>query len=354
MVDFKAMAEKSRLKREAEAMSKSVSPDGKTTITSGINSTTEEPGTTTVNRDETTAAAHRVAGALAETAKAALPAEKFFAPDEIEGMAGSGQENVKVTDTLLPRLAILQSLSPQLKEKKVEYIPGAALGDWCDVSVGEVFKEGIDVIPCHFSTQYLQWKKNRGGFAGNLGMDANCLKETTLNEKRQNVLPNGDVIAETATWFVLLRVGYEWRRCFLPFSSTGLKVSRKWLSILRAEKLLGKSGLFTPPLFYRPWHLGVKEETNDQGDWYTAFPSKIERAAEEITAQQPDKYKTIYHMMHEMDDISKWLLREAQQFYVDARDNLVVGDMGNEDMNDPANAKVVNNTKSLTDQSQQM
>ncbi len=282
--------------------------------------------------------------------------ERFFAPDEMEALGGAGQENVKITDTLLPRLAILQSLSPQLKEKKVEYIPGASAGDWCDVSVGEVFKEGIEVLPCHFSTQYIQWKKNRGGFAGNLGMDASCLRDTTLDEKRRNILPNGDIIMETATWFVLIRVGYEWRRAFLPFSVTGLKISRKWMTLIRAEKLLGKSGWFTPPMFYRPWLLSVKEESNDQGEWYVASPARIPRDPADVNPKSPDEFKTIYHLMAEMGDTdNKYLLKEAQQFYIEARDNLVVGDMGTEDINDPANARnITPGSGGLTDNSKQM
>lgn len=347
MVDFKKMAEDARKRKEQEAMSKTVSSDGNTTIQSGKDET-PGVGANPATQTEALTVKDNVNQGLTEVKPAAAP-EKFFAPDEMESMSGAGQENVRVTDTLLPRLAILQTLSPQLKEKKVEFIPGAALGDWCDVSVGEVFKGWIDVLPCFYSVQYIQWKKGRGGFAGNLGTDARCLENTTLNEKRQNILPNGDSIAETATWFVLLNVGFEWRRAFLPFSSTGLKISRKWLSLIRAEKLFGKNGPFTPPLFYRPWRLSVKEESNDQGDWYIASPARVPRDPDLVKQEQalivpgrvPELNKTIYDLMAEMQDESKWLLKEAQQFYVDARDNLVVGDMGTEDINDPANARTV-------------
>jgi len=244
-------------------------------------------------------------------------------------------------------LTILQALSPQINKKKVEFIPGAEIGDWCDVSVGDVFKESVVVIPCHFSTQYIQWKKNRGGFAGNLGMDAACLKDTTLNEKRQNVLPNGDIIAETATWFCLLQVGIDWRRVFLPFSSTGLKVSRRWHTLIKAEKLLGKSGFFSPPLFYRPWALTVAHDSNDQGDWFTPIPNKIPVPVEAGANGKSEPYKSIYHLMYEEQDTQKWLLGECKRFYEDARDNLVVGDMGADDLNDPANARVVGNSAAI-------
>lgn len=299
---------------------------------------------------ETTVAA---GGALVEATNT-LPAEKFFAPSEIEEAAGAGHDNVKITDTLLPRIAIIQALSPQLKDKKIEYIPGAAVGDWCDVSIGEVFKGAIEVIPCHFCTQYIQWKKNRGGFAGNLGMDASCLNGTTLNDRRQHVLTTGDTIAETATWYVLLHVGFEWRRVFLPFSSTGLKISRKWMTLIRAERVLGKRGFFTPPLYYRPWILKSVMTSDGENDWYLPSPSKVQREEAEITPDNPENFKTIYHSMFDMEDNSKWLLREAQTFYADARDNLVVGDQGTDDPNNPENAMRTVGGSSIADNTQTM
>lgn len=282
-------------------------------------------------------------------------AEPFFAPDEIEAMGGEGLDNVTAANVLLPRLTILQKLSPQLNKKKVEFIEGAQEGDWCDVGVGDIFRGSIEAIPCHFSTQYILWKKNRGGFGGNLGMDAKCLNDTTLNEKRQNILPSGDAIVETATWYCLLRVGGEWRRVFLPFTSTGLKVSRKWLTLIKAEKLLGKNGWFSAPLFYRPWTLNVLDESNEQGDWFTPVVNKIvtgdlsqygleTNGAVTTGGASPmaDRFKNIYHMMYENHDTKKELLAEARKFYEDARDNLVVGDLGTDDPNNPDNARSSN------------
>lgn len=271
-------------------------------------------------------------------AKSTDLAEKFYAPQEIEELAGAGSENVTAANTLLPRLAILQKLSDQIDKTKVEFIKDAEAGDWCDIAVGEIFKGHVDVIPCHFVTQYIQWKKNRGGFVANLGMSAECIKGLPLNERRQPMLPNGDVIMETATWYCLLHVGADWRRVFLPFSSTGLKVSRKWHTLIKAERLLGKNNqFFTPPLFYRPWRLTVATDSNEQGTWYTPVPSKIE-----VTKGEIKTYKTIYEEMAEMQDEQRQLLKDCKEFYVDARDNLVVGDMASsEDMNDPANAKLV-------------
>lgn len=271
-----------------------------------------------------------------------------FVTNEMEAMAGAGAENVETKDLTLPRLTLLQSLSPQLKPKKVEFIEGAQVGDWCDVSTGTIFRGPVEVIPCHFSTQYLEWRKGRAGFAGNHGMDASCLKETTLDERRQNVLPNGNIIAETATWYCLLHVGIEWRRVFLPFSSTGLKSSRKWMTLVRAERLYNTNNRpFMPPMFYRPWLLTPAEETNEKGDWFGVKPSRSPKG-EDIEAPKGanavalnDRFKTIYDVMAEEGDGDRWLLNEAKAWYVEARDKIVVGaEFGDptEDMNQPDNA----------------
>lgn len=307
-----------------------------------------------INAEKAASQAPATTTAIVEAKSAGALAEKFFAPQEIEDMAGAGSENVKTTDTLLPRLTILQSLSPQLNRKKAEFISGAKVGDFCDVAVGDIFEE-VDMIPCHFVTQYIHWKKSRGGFVANLGTSAACLEETTLNEKRENVLPNGDTIVETATWFCLLRAGSDWRRVFFPLSKTGLKVSRKWHTLIKAEKLMGKNGYFTPPLFYRPWRLTVVTDSKDEFDWFTPSPARIEVPPEMITAQSPERFKTIYHEMMEIQDTSKWLLTEAKKFYTDARDNLVVGDMSNsDDLNDPSNARVVGSGPAIDNTSTQM
>jgi hypothetical protein len=348
MVDFAKLSAESKRKREQE-MAKA---PGMT-----INGKVQDPETTEPMKSaETATATESVTSTTVPAvieAKGTQVAEGFFAPSEIEEMGGYGQENVTAVNVLLPRLAILQTLSPQLKKNKVEYIPGAEIGDWCELGTGDIFKGEVEVIPCHFVTQYIQWKKNRGGFAGNLGTDASCLQQTTLNEKRQNILPSGDSIVETAQWYCLLHVGSDWRRVFLPFSSTGLKVSRKWMTLARAERLLGKEGPFMPPLFYRPWKLTIAMDSNDQGDWYLPIPNRVAREKEDISAAQPDQFKTIYHLMAEANDRRRWLLEECKKFYIDARDNLVVGDMGKDDANDPDNARVVGSS-SISDKSTSM
>jgi hypothetical protein len=228
--------------------------------------------------------------------------------DELLKLGGMGTENVKAKDVVIPRLVILQALSPQLNKKKAEFIEGAEIGDFCNVATGDIYKESILVVPCHFATAYMEWTKNRGGLAGNHGDDPSILSKTTQNDKRENILPNGNVIQEQAQWFCLVQNGAQWQRSFLPLKATNLKHSRKWLTLCQTETVQLPNGEFwKPPLFWRSWKLIIVDDSNDQGDWATFRPEKGELI---------------------MDiDPNRQLLRMCKSFYEDIRTEKVRPDI---------------------------
>ena len=77
--------------------------------------------------------------------------------EEFAELAGLGLENVSTSDLLIPRITILQSLSPQLQRNKSEYIEGAQSGDLCDVGLGELLPKPLWVLPVYFKKQWLEW-----------------------------------------------------------------------------------------------------------------------------------------------------------------------------------------------------
>lgn len=257
---------------------------------------------------------------LPTVAENKVPAPFF---DDVMEMEGMGVENVTLANMLLPRIVVLQALSPQLNKKKIEYIEGASVGDFCNVATGDIFNGPIEMIPCHFATIYLEWKAKRGGLAMNHGLDASILKQTTLNEKRQNILPNGNQVAETATWYCMLNVGEVWHRVFLPCSSTNLKVSRRWMTLFNTLRVKTSQGMIRPPLFYMSWWLEPAEDSNDQGAWATFSPKK----------------GRIYSDI----DPTKSLLEECKNFYLDAKNEIVKGDLGIQDELDPNRSENAHN-----------
>lgn len=222
----------------------------------------------------------------------------------------NGFENVTSSDILIPRITILQKLSPQLSKGDPLYIPEAEAGDICDVATGQVFKEMV-VVPCYYAMNYLEWHNQRGkGLVANHGTNAAVLKNTTQDEKRRNVLPSGNIIQETAQFYVI-NLSADGRRSFVPMVSTGLKHARKWLTLLTTRKLQRKDGSsFTAPLWFSSWVLTTVEERNDMGSWYS------------FKFTPGDSILKL--------DPSKGLLNEAMAFHQQIADGAARGDIAND------------------------
>lgn len=194
--------------------------------------------------------------------------------DDFAEFAGLGFENVSSSDILIPRLTILQSLSPQLNKKKPEYIEGAELGDIVDAGTGRVFKNGIDFLPVYYRTDYIEWAP-RGGAQKLVAIHETseileaCLKDNNGRLVYPTVLPNGNTIQETKQFYGFnLTAGR--RPSFIPMASTQLKWAKKWLDLSMGERLKNSAGKeFMPPMFYRSYKLTVGEDSNTKGSWNT-------------------------------------------------------------------------------------
>lgn len=205
--------------------------------------------------------------ALAKTPPKSATAVTAFAA-QFDPTIGTGLENVTASDLLIPRVTILQKLSPQVDEDKPLFDPKARVGMIYDVGLQEGFKDGLHILPVHFVKQYLEWhpRKSGKGLAGIHATDE-ILEKAVRDEKNRPTLPNGNYIAETAQ-FYFLNLSAAKRRSFLPMTSTQLKKARRLLTLATNEKLMRADGSeFTPPLFYRTYKLTTIPESNAEGSW---------------------------------------------------------------------------------------
>lgn len=182
--------------------------------------------------------------------------------------AGLGTETITPDDMTIPRLTILQALSPQLNKKNAAYIEGAEIGSIVDVSTGDLFPDGVLFLACYFRTDYLEWAPRSSG-KGLVAVhtDPSILDQCTTDQRRNAVLPNGNYIARTSQYFGF-NLSADGRRCFIPFASTQLKKARNWNTMIQSEKRVDKSGnRYTPPIFMRVYHLTTATESNAEGEW---------------------------------------------------------------------------------------
>jgi|HubBroStandDraft_4_1064222.scaffolds.fasta_scaffold201157_1 hypothetical protein len=205
---------------------------------------------------------------------------------DLSQYAGSGFEDVKSTDLVLPFWKLLQSAGNETKKQEPEYIKGATEGMWLDTVSKRLYRD-IVVIPCKMVTHYIEWRKRNegGGLIKNHGTDRAILDLTHRDEKTgKDTLDNGHEVITTATWFVLVIEGKEINtaitddpgspvdlltRAVITFQSTALKASRGWVSLAQAMKLRDpKTNLqYQPPMFAMSYQLGCVGTRNDAGSW---------------------------------------------------------------------------------------
>ncbi|REK56661.1 MAG: hypothetical protein DWQ49_09835 [Bacteroidetes bacterium] len=84
------------------------------------------------------------------------------------GDTARGQENVGTDDITIPRLDVIQSLSPQRKKNDPAYIEGAEEGLLFNTVSGELYGKSVIFVPVFFRKEFVVWKdrKSGGGFNG--------------------------------------------------------------------------------------------------------------------------------------------------------------------------------------------
>ena len=195
--------------------------------------------------------------------------EGALATNLFEADANQGAQNMSQDDLALPFLKILGQLSPEVNKRDGKYVEGAEPGKIINTVTNELYDD-IDVIPCHYKRQYVEWQ-DRGTSTGAPVMiheaDSDIVSQTTRDKTYKDRLPNGNYLENTANHFVLL-CGKNPGTALISMKSTQLKVSRKWNSMMMGLKMQGKNGLFTPPTYSHIYNLKTVQMSNDKGTWF--------------------------------------------------------------------------------------
>ena len=202
--------------------------------------------------------------------------EGALATNLFEADANQGAQNISQEDLALPFLKILGQLSPEVNKRDGKYVEGAEPGKIINTVTNELY-DSIDVIPCHYKRQYIEWA-DRGTSTGAPvaihDADSDIVSQTTRGKDYKDRLPNGNYLDNTANHFVLL-CGKNPGTALISMKSTQLKVSRKWNSMMMGLKMQGKNGLFTPPTYSHIYNLKTVQMSNDKGTWFGWDVSKV-------------------------------------------------------------------------------
>lgn len=210
-----------------------------------------------------------------------------LAANIFEADANVGSQNMEQEDLALPFLKVLGQLSPEVNKRDAgKYVEGAEPGMILNSVTKELFDgdKGIQVLPCFYKREYLQWKPRElgGGLVSIHAVDDPIVKTTTRDSMNRDVLPNGNYLENTASHFVTV-IGNTPSTGMISMTRTQLKVSRAWNSMMMSIKMQGKNGLFTPPTFSHIYKLKSVQLTNDKGSWFGWDISKIGPISDQST-----------------------------------------------------------------------
>ena len=210
---------------------------------------------------------------VAEKKSAGLPAN-MFEDDAAKGLGTIGQE-----DLALPFLKILGQLSPEVNKRDGKYVEGAEPGMIFNSVSGELYDgvKGIDVIPCFYKLEYIEWKDRGEGLGAPVAIydsSSDIMSKTKTDANYKDRLPNGNYIEKTASHFVIVS-GDSPSTALISMKSTQLKISRKWNSMMSGIKMKGANGMFTPASFSHIYKLKTTQMSNDKGTWFGWEVSKV-------------------------------------------------------------------------------
>ena len=225
---------------------------------------------------------------VAEKKTAGLPSN-IFEEDAAKGLGNIGQE-----DLALPFLKILGQLSPEVNKRDGKYVEGAEPGMIFNSVSGDLYDgvKGIDVIPCFYKLEYVEWKDRGEGPGAPVHVydsSSDIISKTKPDANYKDRLPNGNYVEKTASHFVII-TGDSPSTALISMKSTQLKISRKWNSMMSGIKRKGKNGLYTPASFSHIYRLKTTKMSNDKGTWFGWEVSKVGLITDQELYQQAKSF----------------------------------------------------------------
>lgn len=193
-----------------------------------------------------------------EVAKVEQFAVSTEMPDFLKKGSQRGAENVGSDDIIIPRIELVQALSPARKRNDPAYIEGAEEGMLFNNVTRDLYGPEVVVVPIFYTKQYLVWKDRKqgggtNGFRGAFNTKADAEAAiSALNEE-------GLEAVDTAQHFVLVLHDGKWSEAVLSMSKSKMKVSKRWNSLMR---------LTDTDSFSRAYKLSAVVETNARNEQY--------------------------------------------------------------------------------------
>ena len=208
-------------------------------------------------------------------------------PDHVKNATGAGNENVSTTDMAIPRIKLLQDLSPELKKSKAEYVEGAESGHMFNTVTKELFNE-FYAINLVFDHEFAVFRDRDfgGGFEGSFETRAEAVEFTMAQAGNAEQAEKIYNIVETGRHTIAI-VDPETMRLFpaiMDMSSTKLAVSNQWNTDL--NRLGGDR-------FSSLWKVEAVEQEKKNNTFFNYKVTFVGWASDELYTEAKEKYEQI-------------------------------------------------------------
>jgi hypothetical protein len=183
----------------------------------------------------------------------------------------TGFEDMNADDLQLPRLKLLQAMSPELENDdalRAGHIYNSVTSDWWP---GD---QGVRVVPCVYHKTYVEWAPVGSGAKGpvNVHQSKDVMASTVRGDDNKYYTNDnsGNYIEETANYFVLIMGDKgETSQAVISMKSSQLTPSRNWNSKMKNLKIKNSKGVyFTPPMWSHSYLLKTEKTKNGDKTWY--------------------------------------------------------------------------------------
>jgi hypothetical protein len=211
------------------------------------------------------------------------------------GSSNRGSEEVTINDLTIPRLSIIQDLSPQRKKNASEYIEGAEEGMLFNTVTNQLYAEPVLFVPVYFRMEWIVWKHRDagGGFVGAYATQDEAVAAVGAHPMAGQTTEKGDPVLEvqdTAQHFGLLMdpnsplESIHTTEIVISMSRSQLKPSRQLNSMIRI------SGGDRWERYYR---LSAVQVDGPRGEYYNWKVEQLGFVTEQVYAQAEHLYESV-------------------------------------------------------------
>lgn len=196
-----------------------------------------------------------------------------------------GSEGVTSRDIQIPRIDLLQDLSPQTKEDEDAYIEGAKPGLLFNSLTGEIYGKDVIIVPIFYAFVFNIWieRKAGGGFRGSYPTEAEAKAKIPELAEQEDLREKDFQIVETALNYVFVVNGQgKIEEASMAFAKTKLSASRKLNALVRQ---IGGAR------WRRGYQVTAVSKKNAKGSFYVPEITPIGFTSPEIFAKAEETYE---------------------------------------------------------------